>query len=272
MKDPLVHLRALLERAPSLAVFGQILEQLDECPGPELEAALAHAEAGLLRWPDELRWAGEQLLDLSDAACLRIKPFGRLVRKLEFEPSHAGCTPELVELIARAPELGNLKILNLLAEDVDCDGAAAIANSPTLAGLEQLRLGDKLGDVGLVAIARSPHLNALEQLELRGYVGEEETAIILANSPRMAKLVDLQLEDEGLEADAPWALGMSMYIPAQIRADYLDWLDAATLREMARASDIECPTEGSKSKLIQHLLGRTMVARMLDREARARSQ
>jgi hypothetical protein len=223
MSDQLARLQALLDEPPSVAVFRQILAQLEDCRDTELEAALALAETCLRSWPDEVRWAGEQLLDEApDGTFSRIKPIARLVRKLEFEPSHAGCDPALVQQIARAPELGNLTILNLPCEDVDCDGAAAIANSPTLARLKELRLGDKISDFGLCAIARSPHLKELERLELRGYISEDETAIILANSPHMAKLVDLMLEDDGLETDGYWALGMSMFIPAEIRAYYLE--------------------------------------------------
>ena len=160
----------------------------------------AHAEAGLHSWPDELRWAGEKLLDEApDGSFTRFKPFARLVRKLEFEPSHAGCDPMLVQQIARAPELGNLTILNLLCEDVDSDGAEAIANSETLVRLKELRLGDRIGDFGLCAIARSPNLQQLERLELRGYMTEDETAVVLANSKLMAKLVELVLDLERLD-------------------------------------------------------------------------
>jgi hypothetical protein len=221
ISDRLARLDALLDEQPSVAVFGQILAQLDDCHGAELEAGLAHAEARLRSWPDELRCAGEQLLDIADDGTVRIKPLAQLVRKLEFEPSHAGCDPALVQLIARAPEFGNLTILNLLCEDVDSDGAEAIANSETLAQLKELRLGDHIHDYGLCAIARSPHLQKLERLELRGWIADDETAVVLANSPHMAKLVDLQLEDDGLELDGYRALAMSVYIPAEIRAWYL---------------------------------------------------
>lgn len=252
MSDRLARLHALLDERPSVAVFGQILALLDDCRDAELEAGLARAEENLRSWPDELRWAGEQLLDEApDGSFLRFKPFARLVRKLEFEPSHAGCDPALVQQIARASELGNLTILNLLCEDVDDDGAEAIANSPTLARLKELRLGDDIHDFGLCAIARSPHLKELERLELRGWISDDESAVVLANSPHMAKLVDLMLEDVGLETDGLWALGMSMYIPAEIRIFYLEALDVATLRERARAS-----ADISKADLIELLLGR----------------
>jgi hypothetical protein len=221
-----VEMNALFEEPPSVEVFGRILAALDDCQGPELEAALAHAEACLRDWPDEFRCAGEQLLDEAPDGTVRIKPLARLVRKLEFEPSHAGCDPALVQHIARAPELANLTILNLLCEDVDSDGAAAIADSETLAQLKELRLGDHIGDFGLCAIARSPHLEKLERLELRGYITDDETAVILANSPHMAKLVDLQLDDTGLELDGYRALARSMYIPAEIRAWYLEQIDS----------------------------------------------
>jgi predicted transcriptional regulator len=223
MSDRLSRLQALLDEPPSVAVFEQILALLDQWHDSELEAGLARAEAGLRSWPDELRWAGEQLLgEAPDGTFSRIKPIARLVRKLEFEPSEAGCDSALVQLIARAPELGNLTILNLLCEDVDDDGAAAIVNSPTLARLKELRLGDKISDFGLCAIARSPYLEELEQLELRGWISDDETAEILANSPHMAKLADLQLDDDGLGTDGYRALAMSKYIPAEIRAYYLE--------------------------------------------------
>jgi hypothetical protein len=261
MSDALARLQALLDEPPSVAAFGQILAWFDDCPDSEIEAELARAEARLRSWPDELRCAGEQLLDYGpDGTCSRLKPVARLVGKLEFEPSHAGCDPELVQLIARAPELGNLTILSLPCEDVDCDGAAAIANSPTLARLKELRLGDRISDFGLCAIARSPHLKELERLELRGSIAEDDSAVILANSPHMAKLVDLMLEDEGLEDDGYWALGMSKYIPAEIRADYLEQLDVTTLLARARSSDLEYPTDSSKAGLIEQLLRRSRPA------------
>lgn len=243
-------LARLLGEPPSVAVFEQILAHLDEHDGPAFEAALAQAEQGLRGWPDELRCAGEQLFDED----WKLRPFARLARKLEFEPSHAGCDPDLVQRIARAPELGNLTILNLLSEDIDCDGAEAIANSPTLARLKELRLGDQIADSGLCAIASSPHLQQLERLELRGYIAEDDTAEILANSPHMAKLVDLQLEDDGLGDDGLWALGMSAYIPAELRAHYLEQLDEDTLRDYAE--ELGEATEGSKESLIERLLGR----------------
>jgi hypothetical protein len=223
MGDRLARLQALLDERPSVAVFGQILALLDDCRDAELKVALARAEAGLRGWPDELRCAGEQLLEeVPGKELLQFKPTARLVRKLEFEPSHAGCDPEFVQQLARAPELGNLTILNLVCEDIDCDGAAAIANSPTLARLKELRLGADIRDFGLCAIARSPYLKELERLELRGWISEVETAVILADSPHMAKLVDLQLEEDDLEADGYEALATSKYIPATIRAYYLE--------------------------------------------------
>jgi hypothetical protein len=233
MGDPLARLRALLDphrRAvgagqPSVASFEQILAELDAWLGPDLEAALALAEAHLRTWPDELRCAGERVFGEAPDGTWRPKPIARLVRRLEFNPSEAGCDPALVVQIAGAPEFANLTILNLLCEDIDCDGAAAICNSPILAQLRELRLGDRIGDFGLTAIAQSPYLKQLERLELRGFITDDETAVILANSPHMAKLVDLQLEDDGLGLDGHRALALSKHIPAEIRAFYLEQRD-----------------------------------------------
>jgi hypothetical protein len=55
---------------------------------------------------------------------------------------------------------------------------------------------------------------------------------------------------------------MSPYIPAEIRIDYLEQLDVATLRARARPSELECFTE--KAGLIERLLGRSRPAPILE--------
>lgn len=252
-----------------MAGFAQILARLDDWPAAELHAALAQADAALQRWPDEHRCAGEQLLvEGPDGAAVGVKPSAVLVRRLEFEPSHAGCEPWLIELIARAPELRNLTILNLPCEDVESVGAEAIANSSTLRKLKQLRLGADIDDGGLCAIAQSTGFAELELLELRGWISDDETAEILANSPHMAKLVALELEDDGLGDDGFWALGMSRFIPADIRASYLAVLDGPTLLGKAREAEIECPIGASESALIEHLVRTSISDRAPDGERR----
>lgn len=214
MTERLAELQPLLDQPPSVSAFEQILARLDDWPAPELEAVIAHVEAALQRWPDEARCAGEQLLSEGPDGAVGVKAYAVLVRRLEFEPSHAGCEPWLIVLIARAPELRNLTILNLPCEDVEGVGAEAIASSTTLAKLKQLRLGDRIDDGGLCAIANSTAFPQLELLELRGWISDDETAEVLANSPLMTKLVGLNLEDDGLSEDGYRALAESPFIPA----------------------------------------------------------
>lgn len=256
MKQRIAELQELLAEPPSVAVFEQILGRLADWPAGERDDALALAEAALHHWPDEERCAGERLFcEGPDGEVVGFQPYAVLVRRLEFEPSHAGCDPSLIELLARAPELRKLTILNLLCEEVEDAGAEAIAHSATLTRLKQLRLGDRIGDDGLIALARSPNLRELELLELRGHICDDETGVILADSPNMAKLVslDLELEDDFGE-DGCWALGMSHYIPTDDRRYYLSQLEEPALRARASDAGIECPVDATGSALIERLV------------------
>ncbi len=215
----------LLAGSPSAAHFRELLCELDRLPAGELPTQLARAEAGLASWPDDTRCAGDEIVSGELVPGAMFKPSAVLVRKLEFEPSHGGCTPAFVLEIASAREFARLTILSLFAEDIDCQGAAAIVNSPTLAKLRDLRLGQRIADAGFRAIASSPYLLELESLQLSGTLDDDETAKLLADSPHMAKLVHFQwdgsLGDEGLRA-----LGMSRWLRPAIRAEFLSCLDA----------------------------------------------
>lgn len=248
----------LLARSPSEEAFRAILDLLGRLAGAELEAGIARAEAALETWPDETRCAGEQVLvdDLESGAPLR--PTAVLLRKLAFEPTHGGCEPRFVVALARSPELSRLTILDLSGEDVECDGAEAIATSPVLQGLKDLRLGQRIGDGGFVAIARSPYLARLERLELAGTISDDDTAHALAASPHLTRLARLDVEFDGeadeMADDALWTLGMSRYIPAAIRRELLSSLDLDTLQ--GRSEELELPdgADATADTLIAALL------------------
>jgi hypothetical protein len=254
--DHVANLRALLKQPPSVQAFEQILALFDSWPGSTLQDGLAQAGAALERWPAETRCAGEALFT-GDNATGELKPAAVLARKFALEPSEAGCDLSLVQLIAQAPELANLEVLDLLCEDIDSDGAIAITESSTLRNLRVLRLGDKIDDAGWSALAGARNLAKLEKLELRGWLSDEETAFELAASPLMAKLMDLELEVDGLSDEGYWALGMSEHIPPGIRRGFLEEMDAATLKDKARALGLGGAKGQSKRGLIKALLQRS---------------
>jgi hypothetical protein len=235
----MVGIDALLAAEPSPAVFRALLDELAALEPGELAAALARVARGLAAWPDALRCAGEQIL--VDEG-IELHPSAVLVRKLAFEPSHGGCSPELVVALARAPELAELTILDLFAEDVDDAGAAAIAASDTLVRLRELRLGQRLSDTGFLALAHTTKLPMLERLHLSGTLGEDETALALADAPLLAKLVELQWDEDGLTDEGLWALGMSRWLRPALRADFLAALEPEQLRERACSRGLEDDT------------------------------
>lgn len=220
----------ILAGAPSVAAFCELLAALAQLDARTRDEQIVRAQACLASWPDELRAAGDELLVGEGVA---LQPSAVLVRKLAFKPSHAGCAPELVVALARAPELADLTILDLFAEDVDCTGAMAIAESDTLVHLRELRLGQHIADAGFVALARSTKLPRLEVLHLSGTLGDDETAEALAASPRMAMLEQLQWDDDGLSDAGLWALAASPWLRPHLRAEFLACLAPELLRERA---------------------------------------
>lgn len=243
-------LDALLAGPPSAHAFLAILEQLHRLPDAELPSQIAAVERALEPWPDPLRRAGDEIL-YED---FTLRPTAVLVRMLAFEPSHGGCLPSFVAALARAPELSRLTILDLFAEEIDDDGAIAIAESTVLAGLRDLRLGDRLSDQGFLAIARSPRLTQLEALHLAGTLSEDQTAFELADTPRMAKLVRLHVyADDDMSDDGFWALGMSPHLPTSIRAELLAELPPDELRARAAEFDFLADAYDSDEALITAL-------------------
>jgi hypothetical protein len=241
----------LLAGPASVVRFCELLGELDRLPEPELRTQLARAEAALASWPDDTRCAGDEIVSDELVPGAMFKPSAVLLRKLEFEPSHGGCAPSFVLEIARAHEFAQLTILSLFAEDIDCEGAEAIVNSPTLSELRDLRLGQRIADAGFHAIASSPYLGKLESLQLSGTLGDDDTAKLLADSPHLAKLVHLQWDDDGLGDEGLWALGMARGLRPDIRSEFLSCLDPARLRERAR--ELGVAQEGSDEALVAAL-------------------
>ena len=151
-------------------------------------------ERGLLSWVETdaqlFVQAAGAIADRAPRATLRLVGLAR--------KTHAA--------LARAP-LGRFETVMLGSQRIADDGAALLASSPTLAGVEVLNLsGNPIGDAGTRAFASSPHLRTLRQLDLenglsgaRVYASVDTLAALLA-APGLRALATLSLNcaSEGL--------------------------------------------------------------------------
>ena len=100
---------------------------------------------------------------------------------------------------------GDLKFLFLLGCEVGTEGAQALATSQALKSLTVLALsGNSVGDQGAAAIADSPHLTGLTLLDLGANGIGNKGAIAIAKSPTLTTLKSLELSgnDVGAPAEA----------------------------------------------------------------------
>jgi hypothetical protein len=114
-----------------------------------------------------------------------------------------------LENLLRCPHLAQLKRLDLNGTQFQNRHVEAIANSPFLAGLTQLHIGEgtgrngSFGDDAYVALASSPYLRHLRTLELMGGCYSTEVGIrALVQSPVVSKVrsLGIQTTDAGLHA------------------------------------------------------------------------
>jgi uncharacterized protein (TIGR02996 family) len=115
--------------------------------------------------------------------------------------------------LASSPHLANLTTLGLYGNRIGAEGAKALAGSPHLANLATLDLrGNDIGDEGAEALAGSRHLANLATLDLRGNGIGDEGAVALAESPYLDGLVTLDLSFNGIGAEGAVALASSPHL------------------------------------------------------------
>lgn len=178
---------------------------------------------------------------ITDPAAMYALATSPCLQELErLEVGQMACDRTSAEALARSPSPGRLRWLTLAGCGLDDDGAEALAaaawprlrslclsnnplkargvealaRSPGLAGLWELRLAyTSPGDKGLRALARSPSLGRLVRLDLRGATARKAGAEALARSPVVGRLERVRVDRH----DEPW-------------------LDSPTLRPVARAA------------------------------------
>ena len=113
---------------------------------------------------------------------------------------------EKIELISRLPAFEQLKFFDLTntREGVNDETLELLSNSATLSRLETLYTRSwEITGKGIAAIANSPHLLNLRDLRFRvGYDNEENVCAIVAQGTALGRLEELFLEDYGMSDDS----------------------------------------------------------------------
>jgi hypothetical protein len=117
-----------------------------------------------------------------------------------------------VKLLAKAPIFENLRSLNLRRNMIWPDSVAALARSPYLRHLRKLVLSFHHLDQGAAALADAPWLAGLEELDLSETATLDSAVIALADSPRLSRLVRLDLGSNRLGPAAVTALANSPHL------------------------------------------------------------
>jgi hypothetical protein len=126
--------------------------------------------------------------------------------------------------VAVSPLLKGINYLRLHENQmIGPKGAAALAASPTVATLDQLSLDENgIGDAGAKALAASAYLTSLTQLFLGGNAIGPKGATALASSPHLNNLEVLFLHDNAIGDAGAQALAASPHLVHLTRADWSD--------------------------------------------------
>jgi uncharacterized protein (TIGR02996 family) len=157
------------------------------------------------------------------------------LRALDLSENSDGVAAALA--VAESPYLGSLTSLDLSTDlygrnprPISDEGAAALAGSPRLGGLRELRLGrNRIGPAGVAALAGSPHLRHLASLDLRNNQIGPEGARALARSENFAHLTTLNLASNRMGDQAVEELLTSGRLPALEDVNLSVWTRDADL-------------------------------------------
>lgn len=175
-----------------------------------------------------------------DEGCLALvaSPYLAGLVRLTLNGPHLGkAFVVALQAAGKATHLSRLRVLNLRQAELGCEGAAALARSPTLGRLTHSDLwSNNLGDAGVTALARSTYLTGLQSLDLgENQIGPAGAASLarsrcvaglatlalnhnelgakgakaLASSPQLTRLQELQLDRNGIEDAGAVALAAS---------------------------------------------------------------
>jgi len=153
---------------------------------------------------------GGRTVGSREAAAIASAKVPRL-KHLDFELAEIGNQGAVA--IAQSPGMANLEELRLVDNNIGPEGAEAVAASPHLRKLRELDLGtSRIGDRGEIALANSPVIETLESLDLGWARIKAEGVKALAKSPRLANVKFLDLAENNFGPDGAKALAESPYL------------------------------------------------------------
>jgi uncharacterized protein (TIGR02996 family) len=166
----------------------------------------------------ELHLGNCNLRDAGLCALARSDRLGRL-ENLDLPRNHIR---NAVAALAQSPHLPALTRLDLDFNDVPNQALEALAASPLLARLEDLRLSGnrEVGEAGLAALAASPGAAALRRLDLGKIDLTFEAVRVLAQASGLTGLMHLHLAHSNLDNRAVKEIAFSQRLP-QLRNLYL---------------------------------------------------
>lgn len=155
---------------------------------------------------------------LADAGCALIAAAPALSRLELLEVACDEVSDEGFARLARSPHLRAVRELALSGNPIAACEIATMTDSPLWSGLESLDLsGTQIEAAGAAALAASPLLASLRELGLGDNVLCDEGAIALANSPFLRHLDTLYLHECGIGFPGAIALARSPHLKATIR-------------------------------------------------------
>jgi uncharacterized protein (TIGR02996 family) len=116
----------------------------------------------------------------------------------------------LAAALAAAPPRPGLRTLQV--RHLRAGGGEALAGSPLLAHVADLRVKELIGPAGVIALASCPHLTNLTRLDLTSAGMGDAGAAALANSAALPRLRELCLGRNDLTDAAPHALASSRHL------------------------------------------------------------
>jgi len=235
VSDHLARFDTALHEPASNGAWATLCELLDDEEWPaHATVMLPRIQAALAKWPAEQRRAaleewcrpGDTRLSLintlflhdesrDDAGLIELLSDSQLGPLLMLDVNGTKATSRTARWLANWPPLRHLSTLQLVDNELDDEGAIALAASPHIVGITKLDLGfNRISDVGAEALATSPHLAGLSWLGLYACNVTAAGMVALLTSPRLPALRECITGTSGFTVELARMLVSSPQVPS----------------------------------------------------------
>ena len=157
-----------------------------------------------------------------------------------------------VTAIANAPNMKNLRVLDLGACHVTAKGARALAASRYMANLEVLKLYlNRVGSNGAKAFATSSTLTSLRELSLGDNHIASAGVKAFLGSPMIAVLDYFSLHPSNLDPEVAKQIKFSRFLSEEQADSYWASCDTAELKKLAREYKIKGRSKMKRDQLLE---------------------